>query len=341
MRALCVSCSLLPAARPFMQQPQASIASDQSLDTQSFCVLDPVHFLPPDSPSHSNGDSATQRTSGTADGAGRSQASTGINVQSNNFIPYAPVSAVPDQVPDHRLDPEWLHKICQDVLRDMNNYGLCVIDNLFASFGLHVRREALLNEVHSLYQKNVFREGGVVNEKLTSIPVRGDRIVWVVGNERSCSNIGFLLRTVDTIVWKCCNDPASDVMREYDIRTRTKAMVACYPGNEAHYVRHVDNPNRDGRIITSLYYLNKGWDAKKDGGLLRIYPTGTDKVANIEPVFDRLVFFWSDRRNPHEVMNAFSMRFAISVWYFSYPEREQELRRKSSNNRTDCPLVPF
>lgn len=316
--------------RPAMQRPeQASVASDRSLETQSTFVLDPEHLM---SPASSNG--STQLP------VALDEVATGISVQSNDFIPYAPVSAAANQVPDHRLDPRWLNKICQDVLRDMSNYGLCVIDNLFSSFGLQCRREALLNEVHSLYQKNVFREGSVVNERL-SIPVRGDRIVWISGKEKSCPNINFLMRTVDTIISQCCSDPACDVMRQYDIRTRTKAMVACYPGNQAHYVRHVDNPNRDGRIITSLYYLNKGWDAKKDGGLLRIYPMGKDKVANIEPVFDRLVFFWSDRRNPHEVMNAFSMRFAISVWYFSFQEREEELRRKSPTTRTDYPLEPF
>ncbi|KAL0173973.1 hypothetical protein M9458_029941, partial [Cirrhinus mrigala] len=119
-------------------------------------------------------------------------------------------------------------------------------------------------------------------------------------------------------------------------------MVACYPGNGTGYVRHVDNPNGDGRCITCIYYLNKNWDAKVcrdpaftltvtslvrrrvfpysfllfgfdlfvqvNGGLLQIFPEGRNVVANIEPLFDRLLIFWSDRRNPHEVKQAFATR---------------------------------
>uniref|UniRef100_A0A672HUC0 hypoxia-inducible factor-proline dioxygenase n=1 Tax=Salarias fasciatus TaxID=181472 RepID=A0A672HUC0_SALFA len=98
---------------------------------------------------------------------------------------------------------------------------------------------------------------------------------------------------------------------------------ACYPGNGAGYVRHVDNPNGDGRCITCIYYLNKNWDVKEQGGLLQIYPEGKNVVANIEPLFDRLLVFWSDRRNPHEVKPAYATRYAITVWYFDAKERTE------------------
>lgn len=113
-----------------------------------------------------------------------------------------------------------------------------------------------------------------------------------------------------------------------------QAMVACYEGKGSHYVKHVDNPNKDGRCITCIYYLNVNWDSSEDGGLLRIYPAGwTDRVADVEPIFDRITFFWSDRRNPHEVQPSHRTRYAITLWYFDAHERELAVRKYQKDCR--------
>ena len=73
-------------------------------------------------------------------------------------------------------------------------------------------------------------------------------------------------------------------------------------------MKHVDNPNEDGRAISAIYYLNKDWNAKQHGGVMRIYPAHLRNVADVEPIFDRLLFFWSDMRNPHEVLPTYRQR---------------------------------
>ena len=54
------------------------------------------------------------------------------------------------------------------------------------------------------------------------------------------------------------------------ITSRSQPMLACYPGNGTHYVRHVDNPaGGNHRLLTCLVYLNEAWRTE-DGGQLRI-----------------------------------------------------------------------
>jgi hypoxia-inducible factor (prolyl hydroxylase) len=69
--------------------------------------------------------------------------------------------------------------------------------------------------------------------------------------------------------------------------------------------------------------------------VFRIFPDGwVDRVADIEPIFDRITFFWSDRRNPHEVQPAHRTRYAITLWYFDAHEREAAVRKY----KKDCEL---
>jgi hypothetical protein len=67
-----------------------------------------------------------------------------------------------------------LRQICVDIIRDMSNYGLCVIDNFLVSLGMMQRREQLWNEVQSLYDTpHVFREGGLVSDRLIKVSFFG------------------------------------------------------------------------------------------------------------------------------------------------------------------------
>ncbi|XP_035772758.1 uncharacterized protein LOC118456264 [Anopheles albimanus] len=214
-----------------------------------------------------------------------------------------------------------LHEACTSLIRDMNEYGVCVLDNFLGrERGLEV-----LNEVTGMYSSGVFRDGQLVSNRggKNLRHIRGDKITWIDGQEPGCSSVGYLINRVDAVITCCKRMKNNGKLGSYNIKERTKAMVACYPGSGSHYVKHVDNPNRDGRCITAIYYLNLDWDVRESGGLLRIFPEGcNDRVADIEPLFDRILFFWSDRRNPHEVQPAHRTRYAITLWYLDAEERE-------------------
>ncbi|ODM95551.1 Egl nine 1 [Orchesella cincta] len=220
----------------------------------------------------------------------------------------------------------WIVEVCKQIIQDMDRYGVCVIDNLLGE----ARGTAILKEVQMMYSTGAFTDGQLVKgANNTEGPsasqlIRGDKITWVDGREPNCRNIAVLMKLLDNLVIGANSIVNSGKLGGYSIRERSKAMVACYPGSGTHYVKHVDNPNDDGRCVTAIYYLNKDWNSKETGGLLRIFPEGwSHQVADIDPLFDRVIFFWSDRRNPHEVQPAFKTRYAITLWYFDSNAKEK------------------
>ncbi|XP_059814326.1 prolyl hydroxylase EGLN2-like [Hypanus sabinus] len=199
-----------------------------------------------------------------------------------------------------RLRWQTLELVNKYVVPCMNSYGICVKDNFLGA----VLGGKVLLEVLSLHRNGTLMDGRVVSP--LSVPtrsIRGDKIAWVEGTEPDCTSIGELMARIDELIIY-----SSGRLGNYGINGRTKAMVACYPGHGTGYVRHIDNPNGDGRCVTCIYYLNRDWDVSVHGGLLQIFPENRSEVANIEPLFDRLLIFWSDRRNPHEVKPAFATR---------------------------------
>ncbi|XP_073912983.1 egl nine homolog 1 isoform X2 [Castor canadensis] len=136
----------------------------------------------------------------------------------------------------------------------MNKHGICVVDDFLG----RETGQQIGDEVRALHDTGKFTDGQLVSQKSdSSKDIRGDKIIWIEGKEPGCETIGLLMSSMDDLIRHC-----SGKLGNYKINGRTKAMVACYPGNGTGYVRHVDNPNGDGRCVTCIYYLNKDWDAK-------------------------------------------------------------------------------
>ncbi|XP_038072562.1 egl nine homolog 1-like [Patiria miniata] len=203
------------------------------------------------------------------------------------------------------------------VVEHMQKFGICVVDKFLNP----ENGDAILEEVKALRDEKAFHDGQLVSDSASAKDIRGDMITWTDGSDPGTKNIGFLISRIDSIIHQC----KGHLEGFKNISGRTEAMVACYPGKGAHYVKHVDNPNKDGRCVTCIYYLNKDWDSKTMGGSLQLYPREHDMMASVDPIFNRLIFFWSDRRNPHEVMPAFNTRYAVTVWYFDAIERKAAL----------------
>ncbi|XP_057704170.1 egl nine homolog 1 [Corythoichthys intestinalis] len=257
------------------------------------------------------------------------QANTGASLpQTTNAEPQAPGEQPAEEGSNNTATPNGQtssspQKLATEyVIPCMNKHGICVVDNFMGEeIGL-----SILEDVKALHKTGRFTDGQVVSQKSDSTKdIRGDKITWVDGKEPGCEKIRLLTTRMDDLVRHC-----NGKLGNYAIFGRTKAMVACYPGNGTCYVRHVDNPNGDGRCVTCIYYLNKDWNVQEHGGLLRIFPEGKSQVADIEPKFDRLLFFWSDRRNPHEVQPAYATRYAITVWYFDADERARAKEKYST-----------
>ncbi|KRX77195.1 Egl nine -like protein 1, partial [Trichinella sp. T6] len=202
-------------------------------------------------------------------------------------------------------------RLAHHVLCSLNHLGWTVVDDFLG----YPHAAAVLNDVLNIYNSGRFVAGQISHKGSLSRQWRSDLIYWYSGVDDYLESIAFLLHQIDDLILSI-----SPSLTDCRIDQKSKAMLSCYKVG-SYYVKHVDNAERDGRLITCVYYMNQDWIAKL-GGLLRIFPTNTKSQVDIEPLFDRLIIFWSDRRNPHEVTPTLSDRFAITVWYFDGLELE-------------------
>jgi hypoxia-inducible factor (prolyl hydroxylase) len=113
-----------------------------------------------------------------------------------------------------------LEEVCRNVIRDMDTYGVCVVDNFLGrDMGM-----AVLDEVTSMYNKGIFKDGQLVSNRAKNDlkTIRGDQITWLDGKESYCKNIGILISQVDNVIVRANNMGDNGKMGDYTITGRTK-----------------------------------------------------------------------------------------------------------------------
>ena len=117
--------------------------------------------------------------------------------------------------------------------------------------------ETIRNQVLALYKAVAFEDGEVGggstgdDRSYTSGNLRADKVLHVSASTphwQHCPGLKLVLDKADTILSALCT-----AMSELDrVNERSAMMVACYPGGGSHYVRHIDNPDRNGRVLTFM-----------------------------------------------------------------------------------------
>jgi len=161
----------------------------------------------------------------------------------------------------------------------------------------------LLEEIKK--RQDAFKKAGIGNKENYQVrsEIRGDLIAW-------------LDREKETLFRKIYFDKLDPVIEAFNRNfylgiSQSEHHLAFYPAG-THYEKHVDTfKNTDARVVSTVLYLNSGWQ-QKDGGELCVYPK-TGPSQKIEPLAGRLALFESTLE--HEVLTCHAPRYSITGWF--------------------------
>ncbi len=95
-----------------------------------------------------------------------------------------------------------------------------------------------------------------------------------------------VLKSLDNFVF---GELRQRVPKLRNIKERSDAMLACYPGEGSRFQKHVDNTAHDGRKLTVLLYLN----SPPDGGWTAFPRADTPEPLLVQPVKGTAVLFYN------------------------------------------------
>lgn len=141
------------------------------------------------------------------------------------FLHHSLCKEVSNEDQAKRSTMEWMTQMCHFVVRDLEKYGICVVDNFLG----RERAEALHSSVVSMYNSGVFVDGETVSSSLeTTRNIRGDKITWVDGTEKTSTNIAYLISTVDAVIMNSIRMKGNGQLGQREISGRTKVYLGFF-----------------------------------------------------------------------------------------------------------------
>ena len=178
------------------------------------------------------------------------------------------------------------------ILNDLDQHGFALIDDAYSS----EYTQALLEECTSHF--NQFRDAAIQNGVMSQI--RSDHILWI--NDE----LKIAQQHIDYL-----NALSEQLNQAFFLGIQeVEAHFACYNAGE-FYALHRDNPQqKNGRLISTVYYLHEEWQ-EDWGGKLRLQDKN-EQWHVIAPKPNRIAIFQSDLL--HEVIQAKQQRLSITAW---------------------------
>ncbi|MFV5404311.1 2OG-Fe(II) oxygenase [Acinetobacter sp. 228] len=178
------------------------------------------------------------------------------------------------------------------ILDDLDQHGFSIVDDAYSSEYQHAVSQECLSHLNEF--RNAAIQNGVVNN------IRSDHILWLQP-EFQISHLHIqTLQQFSQVLNRAFYLGIKDV----------EAHFACYNAGE-FYALHRDNPQgKNGRMISSVYYLHEHWQADW-GGELRLQDKNSQWHV-IQPQPNRMALFQSDLL--HEVLISKQQRLSITAW---------------------------
>ncbi len=188
-----------------------------------------------------------------------------------------------------------LHEL-NPLLEQLTTQGFAIIDQVYPEYFVSLLRAECLARLPE------FRAAAIQNGVMTQI--RSDQILWLDATLAYGGQHLLALNELSTLL-----------NREFYLGIQDiEAHFACYESG-SFYALHRDNPQqKNGRQISSVYYLHETWPAS--GGELRLQ----DRLGawhKLTPLPNRLVIFQSDLL--HEVLPSPQQRLSITAWLRTAP----------------------